>query len=96
MRTSVLPSFRKLYGVITQDIPAGKYYIRIMNNYDMTSFGGHKHFVVSTTNLLGGSNYFLAICYISIGTICFIFGIVFFVGFLNRKAISKIQAVNNL
>jgi hypothetical protein len=54
MRTAGLPSFRKLYGVINQDLPKASYYLQIQNNYNVASFAGHKTFVLSTTNLLGG------------------------------------------
>lgn len=54
MRTAGLPSFRKLYGVIKENLAKGTYYLRIDNNYDMSSFDGSKKFVISKTNLLGG------------------------------------------
>jgi len=43
----------------------------------VTSFNGAKSLIVSTTNKIGGKNYFLAICYIIVGGICFIFAIIF-------------------
>lgn len=54
MRTAGLPNFRKLYGKIQSDLPAGDYYLEIINNFDVSSFEGSKHFVLSTTNVLGG------------------------------------------
>ena len=54
MRTAGLPSFRKLYGVINQDLNPGTYSLDIKNNYAVTQFNGHKTFVLSTTNMLGG------------------------------------------
>jgi len=54
MRTAGLPSFRKLYGVINQDLNPGTYSLSIKNNYAVTQFNGHKTFVLSTTNMLGG------------------------------------------
>ena len=85
MRTAGLPNFRKLYGVINEDLRAGSYIINIKNNYNVSSFTGHKYFVISTTNLLGGQNYFLAICYIVVGALCLMFGIIFFIAYMNRK-----------
>ena len=55
----------------------------------MSSFAGSKYFVLSTTNTFGGTNYFLAICYIVVGALCIMFGIIFLVAYLGRK-----QAVN--
>lgn len=85
MRTSGLPNFRKLYGVIGQNLVAGTYQLNINNSYAVASFGGHKTFVLSTTNALGGKNYFMAICYLAAGSACIIFAIVFFTAFMCRK-----------
>lgn len=85
MRTAGLPNFRKLYGKIDEDLQPGTYYIKIQNNYNVSSFSGHKYFVISTTNILGGQNYFLAICYIIVGSLCIMFGIIFFIAYMNRK-----------
>ena len=35
MRTAGLPNFRKLYGKIEKNLPAGKYDLKITNNYDV-------------------------------------------------------------
>ena len=85
MRTAGLPNFRKLYGKIENPLKAGKYNLNIYNNFDVSSFEGSKHFVLSTTNVLGGQNYFLAICYIIVGGLCLMFGIIFFIAYMGRK-----------
>ena len=85
MRTAGLPNFRKLYGKIEKDLPVGQYDLKIHNNYDVESFEGSKYFVLSTTNVFGGTNYFLAICYIVVGGLCIIFSIVFFIAFLGKR-----------
>ena len=54
MRTAGLPNFRKLYGKIKDPLEQGQYYLEIINNFDVSSFEGSKHFVLSTTNVLGG------------------------------------------
>jgi uncharacterized membrane protein YuzA (DUF378 family) len=41
--------------------------------------------VLSTTNALGGKNYFLAVCYIVVGSLCLIFAIIFLFAFLKKK-----------
>jgi hypothetical protein len=89
MRTAGLPNFRKLYGKITQDIEAGNYTVVIQNNYDVNGFDGNKSFVLSTTNALGGKNYFLAVCYIVVGSLCLIFAVIFLVAFLKKKNIRR-------
>ena len=89
MRTAGLPNFRKLYGKIDGDLAPGNYKVKIQNNYDVSNFSGHKYFVISTTNLLGGQNYFLAICYIIVGSLCIMFAIIFFIAYMNRKSQSR-------
>ena len=73
MRTAGLPNFRKLWGRIDGTLAAGEYILNINNVYDVNGFSGNKYFVLSTTNALGGKNYFLAICYIVVGSLCLVF-----------------------
>lgn len=86
MRTAGLPNFRKLWGKIEKRLEPGNYIVEIENNYDVKSFEGKKSFVLSTTNALGGKNYFLAICYIVVGSLCIVFAIIFLVAFLKKKS----------
>ena len=95
MRTAGLPNFRKLYGEIKDDLKKGTYYLDIKNNYDVSSFAGSKYFVLSTTNVLGGTNYFLAVCYIIVGALCIMFGIIFFIAYMGRKQ-SGPNTANNM
>lgn len=85
MRTAGLPNFRKLWGKIESDLAPGTYTVHIKNSYDVNGFEGNKSFVLSTTNALGGKNYFLAVCYIVVGSLCLIFAIIFLVAFLKKK-----------
>jgi len=85
MRTAGLPNFRKLWGKINEVLEPGNYTITVDNNYDVSSFDGKKSFVLSTTNALGGKNYFLAICYIVVGALCIVFAIIFLVAFLKKR-----------
>lgn len=85
MRTAGLPNFKKLYGRIDQDMVEGEYKVSIKNTYDVSDFGGSKSFVLSTTNYFGGTNYFLAICYIVVGILCVLFGIIFLIAYVGRK-----------
>ena len=86
MRTAGLPNFKKLYGRIDQDMPEGTYKVSIKSSYDVSNFGGSKSFVLSTTNYFGGTNYFLAICYLVIGILCVLFGFIFLIAYVGRKA----------
>lgn len=76
MRTSGLPNFRKLWGVIETDLAKGKYSMEIQHNYNTDPFKGEKKFVLATTNALGGKNYILANCHIALGAICLLFALI--------------------
>jgi len=85
MRTAGLPNFRKLWGRITEDLSAGEYKVEIDNTYKVSDFSGTKSFVLSTTNMLGGRNYFLAVCYIVVGALCIVFAVIFFVAYMRKR-----------
>lgn len=76
MRTAGLPTFRKLYRVINEDL-VGNYRIYIHNTYDVTGFDGHKYIVLSTTSWLGGKNPFLGYAYIIVGSVCIVLALIF-------------------
>ena len=92
MRSAGLPNFRKLFGRIDQQLDAGNYTVNVNTNsfgkklYDVSTFNGTKSFVLSTTNVMGGQNFFLAICYICIGGLCLMCAIIFFAGYIQKKS----------
>mmetsp|Transcript_44771 Transcript_44771/g.43356 ORF Transcript_44771/g.43356 Transcript_44771/m.43356 type:complete len:177 (-) Transcript_44771:36-566(-) len=85
MRTAGLPNFRKLWGRIETNLEPGTYELVIYNQYDVSQFEGQKSFVFSTTNALGGKNYFLAICYLVVGSLCIVFAIIFLAAFIRKR-----------
>jgi len=87
MRTAGLPKFKKLYGKIDQDIPAGTYTVNIDNNFPVLDFSGDKAFVLSTTTWIGGKNNFLAIAYLVVGCVCMVLA----VGFAIKQKLSPRQ-----
>eukprot|EP00249_Psilotum_nudum_P015844 c25549_g1_i1 orf=535-1635(-) len=79
MRTAALPTFRKLYGKIEEDLTANMTIdVTIKNVYNTYSFGGKKKLVLSTTSWLGGKNDFLGIAYLTVGSLCIFLALVFF------------------
>ena len=86
MRTAGLPNFRKLWGRIPNGLDAGDYEVHISNEFEVSPFQGKKYFVLSTTNALGGKNYFLAVCYIVVGTLCMLFAFIFCIAYMRRRS----------
>jgi hypothetical protein len=91
MRTAGLPNFRKLWGRIDNGLEMGKYTLEVDNQFQVKPFQGQKSFVLSTTNALGGKNYFLAVCYITVGTLCMLFAFVFCVAYMKKKSNNSAQ-----
>lgn len=80
MRTAALPSFRKLYGRIEENLkPGDVVVVNLTNNYNTYSFGGKKKLVLSTSSWLGGKNDFLGASCIIVGSLSIIISVVFMV-----------------
>lgn len=85
MRTAGLPDFRKLWGRIDTDLPAGDYSVIITNQYPVKDFDGKKKVVLSTTGPFGGKNNFLSITYLAVGGVCIAVSVFFFVRWMQYK-----------
>jgi hypothetical protein len=78
MRTAALPKFRKLYGVIEEDLQVDETIsILVRNNYNTYTFGGKKSIVLSTATWLGGKNDFFGYAYIVTGSFSIFMSILF-------------------
>jgi hypothetical protein len=78
MRTAALPDFRKLRGIITEDLAEGQTLtLTVYNNYDLSRFGGEKKVVLSTMSWIGGKNSFLGSIYIVVGALCLFLSVLF-------------------
>ncbi|GJV20941.1 putative ALA-interacting subunit 2 isoform X1 [Tanacetum coccineum] len=78
MRTAAFPSFRKLYGIIEEDLDEDDIIVvKVMNNYNTYSFGGTKMLVLSTSSWLGGRNSFLGVAYIFVGASSILIALIF-------------------
>ncbi|KAK8531158.1 hypothetical protein V6N13_003451 [Hibiscus sabdariffa] len=92
MRTAALPTFRKLYGKIEEDLPANKkIQVVIQNNYNTYSFGGKKKLVLSTTSWMGGKNDFLGIAYIVVGGLCLFLAVFFILLYVIKPSVFCFQ-----
>jgi len=85
MRTAGLPDFRKLYAAINTDLQPGSYQLITNNIYEAGGWDGQKKFVLSTSNALGGENYFLGCAFIVVGCLCITLAIIFFGVFMSKK-----------
>ncbi|OVA14273.1 Protein of unknown function DUF284 [Macleaya cordata] len=87
MRTAALPTFRKLYGRIEEDLnPNDQITVVIQNNYNTYSFGGKKKLVLSTTSWIGGKNDFLGIAYLTVGGLCLFLAICFIIVYVVKPS----------
>jgi hypothetical protein len=93
-RTGALPDFRKLWGVIDEDLDEGTYTMKISNQYSVDDFDGKKFFVLSTTNEFGGKNREFAIVFVVFGVIALFQAIVFCVIWKFRK-VKELVPPNN-
>jgi hypothetical protein len=79
MRTSGLPTFRKLHRIINTDLKKGDVvHFNINNVFPVAAFSGTKKIVLSTTTWIGGKNQFLGWTYIVVAIICLLLAIAFF------------------
>ena len=68
MRLSAMPRFRKLYGRIDEDIPAGStVLIRVHSRYPVQTFGGSKALMISSTSWTGANMLGFGIIYMVSG-----------------------------
>jgi hypothetical protein len=80
MRTASTKTFRKLWGVIEEDIPKGsEITVDVTNLYNSYAFDGEKKIYISTTTWLGGKNEAFAIYNIAVGFLLFAVSIMFLV-----------------
>jgi hypothetical protein len=85
MRLAALPTFRKLYGVIEDDLDEGDYTLFVDNRFDVSEWDGEKHFVLTTVNAFGGKNYFLGILFLVASGVCLLIIIAFVILYFVKK-----------
>ena len=86
MRTSGLPTFKKLYRVIDDTpLPGGSVLVvATTDTYRTEGYGGQKWIVLSETSWMGGRNLFLGWAYVAVGIACVAVAVVFLVKQLVR------------
>ena len=80
MRTAGLPTFRKLYGTLTN--PNGfnqgdVLTFAVVPNFEVASFGGTKALIISTSTPTGGRSGVMGAAYLGVGVISAALGVVF-------------------
>ena len=78
MSIAGLPTFRKLWGRIEEELDPGVYRMAILNNYDVSPFKGEKRMIITTSSRFGGKFYFLAYSYVACSVIALIGSILVF------------------
>lgn len=84
MKISPFSKFRKSWGIINQDMPAGQYELTVHNRWDSYAFSGKKWFVLADTNGFAGRNQFLGYCYIAVGAMSILLCLAFIFRKLKR------------
>lgn len=67
-----MSTFRKLWGVIDDDIDEGEYTVHFKSNFDVSGWDGQKHVVLATSSRLGGRSFVLPVACIVAGCVCFV------------------------
>ena len=96
MRTSGLPSFKKLYRVIGDvQLDGGSVLVvATSDSYRTEGYGGEKWVVLSETSWMGGRNMFLGWAYVAVGIACVVVATVFLVKQLVRpRKLGDLQAL---
>lgn len=78
-RLALLDNFQKFHRIIDVDLFPGVYRWTVFQRFDIRAFSGKKTLVLTTSNWLGGSNYWLAGMYIGVGSVCVVLGVAFLV-----------------
>lgn len=84
MRTAGLPTFKKLHRIIKPgsdgySLRKGDYTMIIDQEFPVHDFDGEKAIYLTTTTWIGGKNDFLGWAYISVGIMCLLLAVMFFV-----------------
>lgn len=80
MRTAALPSFRKLYAKITEDVKKGDVLtFDVVANFNVGNFKGSKTLVLTTVTWFGGKNDFLGNGFMAVGLVCLVLAVGFFI-----------------
>lgn len=77
MRTSSLPTFIKPYARSNnRTIAAGKYYLKVEDNYPVDTFHGEKYIILTSLSPFGGRNLIYGYSYMAFGGLMFFFAVV--------------------
>lgn len=75
-KVAPFPTFRKLYGVVNEDLKKGEYLVRVKNNYRLPEMS-KKAFVIQKASIaFGGRNIFVGVVLVATGGVMIILGVV--------------------
>jgi hypothetical protein len=92
MRTAPQTTFRKLWGVIKNDMDEGYYTVQISNSFDVSNWDGEKHIVLATANQFGGRSFALSTTLFVAGALSFVGAVA---GFAMSMKKSKVFTTND-
>eukprot|EP01063_Lacrimia_lanifica_P040958 TRINITY_DN9448_c0_g1_i1.p1 TRINITY_DN9448_c0_g1~~TRINITY_DN9448_c0_g1_i1.p1 ORF type:complete len:470 (+),score=161.15 TRINITY_DN9448_c0_g1_i1:214-1623(+) len=79
LRSSMLPTFQKLYRRIPGDLPPGRYQLTVRHRYDTEPFEAEKTFILGTASWTGGKTIFAGTLFVVAGTISLLCAVAFVV-----------------
>lgn len=91
MKSSSQPSFKKLWGIVNQDLEAGDYTISITNQntkqYDVSSYNGTKNVLLATSGIVGGRHFTASLMFVILGAYLIVMSFVFMCTYcLNKRS----------
>ena len=91
MKIAPMPTFRKLYGILRQDLTRGVLEIDIANNYDVSHWDGEKSVIISTNGKFGGKNVVLGVVLFAAGVFSLVCCLIFIAAALFNRQTWKEQ-----
>jgi hypothetical protein len=93
MRTSPQTTFRKLWGVIEEDLDEGTYTVVVSNSFDVSEWDGEKRIVLATASEFGGRSFVIAIALFVAGSLAAVAAVGFLVSLLIKRRPNNVEGI---